>query len=74
MIPLRKLVRIDEANRTASRNVDTEVFWDELVAEIAEAWSREDVRFSYVSWILLNETLFSDLSERIGFVLQSVRC
>ena len=49
MAPVRKLVQINETGRSAIRNVDSGIFWGEFVAEIADVWSREDVRSSVLS-------------------------
>ena len=37
------MIRIEDANRSISRDLDQSIFWDEMVRDVAEAWKREDV-------------------------------
>lgn len=43
MEPYRKLIRVQKENNLVSRVFDRNIFWDELVKDIAEAWNEQDV-------------------------------
>ena len=42
--PFRKMIKVDEASRSVTREVDENLFWDENVKDVAEAWKSQDVR------------------------------
>ena len=46
MDPLRKLVRPDEENKSMTRHPNKDVFWNELVGDVKDVWSKIDVRLS----------------------------
>ena len=43
MDSVRKIVKIDEAKKTASHVQDHEFFWNTLVKEVADGWNSTDV-------------------------------
>ena len=41
--PFRKMLSLDETRLTLTRKFDASVFWEELVATVADAWKSQDV-------------------------------
>lgn len=43
MEPYRKLIQADSQNLSSIRTLDRDVFWNELVKNVADAWAELDV-------------------------------
>lgn len=49
MDAVRKIVKIDENQKTATHDMDLDIFWDSLVREVADGWDGVDVRFNAIT-------------------------
>lgn len=50
MEAVRKIVKIDENQKTATHDMDLDIYWDSLVREVADGWDGVDVRFNAITW------------------------
>ena len=39
--PFRKMLKVDEGDRSVTRLVAPDTFWDEVVRDVADAWKKE---------------------------------